>query len=221
MEVSLDIQDDVALIKMDDGKKNAITLSAVDGLNEALDKSEADAKAIVLAGRPSSFCAGFDLKVMKSGNREDVIRLSNGGGRLALRFFSSPMPLVVACTGHGFTIGAIWLAACDTRIGELGDYKYGMTETALGMVLPAWAFEPLKARLNPAHYVAALAQSKLFDPESAVAAGFIDEVVPEGKSIEAALAAAGPLAKLPAKAYGGNKLAGREDAIERMATSLA
>ena len=37
MEVSLDIQDDVALIKMDDGKKNAITLSAVDGLNEAQD----------------------------------------------------------------------------------------------------------------------------------------------------------------------------------------
>jgi len=220
MEISLDIQDDIALIKMDDGKKNAITQQAVDDLNSALDKSEADAKAIVLAGRPGCFSAGFDLKVMQAEDQEARVRLSNGGGGLALRFFSCPMPLVAACTGHGFTIGAIWMAGFDTRIGELGDYKYGMTETALGMVLPAWAFEPLKARLNPQHYVAAMAQSKLFDPEGAVTAGFIDEVVPEGNSIEAAVAAAGPLSKLPAKAYGGNKLAGREGAIERMTASL-
>ena len=58
MDISLDIQDDVALVTMDDGKKNAITIEAFQGLEAALDKAEADAAAVVLAGRPGSFCAG-------------------------------------------------------------------------------------------------------------------------------------------------------------------
>jgi len=48
------MRDDVALITMEDGKKNAVTQQALAELIVAFDKAEADAKAVVLAGRPGS-----------------------------------------------------------------------------------------------------------------------------------------------------------------------
>jgi len=219
MDISLDIQDDVALVTMDDGKKNAITIEALQGLEAALDKAEADAAAVVLAGRPGSFCAGFDIKVMTGDDPEARRKLSNRGGRMTVRLFSFPKPLVAACTGHGFTIGAIWMAGCDTRIGERGDFKLGMTETALGMVLPDWALEPLKLRLNTAYFIPAIVQAQLFDPQGALAAGLLDQLVDKGQAIPTALEAAGRFAKLPADAYAGNKLSTRHEVIEKMSAS--
>jgi enoyl-CoA hydratase len=45
MDISIDRQEDVALITMDDGKKNAITQQALVDLNAAFDEAEAGAKA--------------------------------------------------------------------------------------------------------------------------------------------------------------------------------
>jgi enoyl-CoA hydratase len=220
MEISLDIQDDVALIKMDDGKKNAITQAALADLEVAFDKAEADARAVVLAGRPGSFCAGFHLPTMTGDDKDAIQALSIGGGRLTLRLYAFPKPLVAACTGHGFTIGAIWMSACDTRIGEAGAFKHGMTETKLGMPLPMWALTPLKTRIAPQHWIPAIVQSRVYDPEGAVAAGFLDEIVPEGQSVDRACALAAEFAQLPDRTYAANKLVTRKEALEIMRADL-
>ena len=107
MSVTLTIENDVALITMDDGKKNAVTQAVLADLESALDTTEVDAKAVVLAGRPGSFCAGFDLATMTGGDRQAARALGSRGGALAVRLYSFPKPLVAACTGHAFTIGAI------------------------------------------------------------------------------------------------------------------
>ena len=216
MNIDLAITEDVALITMDDGKKNAITVEALKDLNAALDKAEADARAIVLSGRPGSFCAGFDLNVMTGGDMNAIIELGTGGGRLATRLYGMGMPLVAACTGHAFTIGAFWLLACDTRIGERGNFKMGFNETKMGMPLTGWPVELLKARINPTRFVATVAQAEIYDPESAIDVGLLDSVVNEGASVEAALAKAAEFAALPAEAYAANKLIVRQEALEIM-----
>ncbi len=221
MNVTLDIQDGLALVRLDDGKKNAITPDAVAAIGQSLDEAEAKADGLVLAGRPGSFCAGFDLATMTSGDIQAIRTLSLGGARLALRLYRYPKPLVAACTGHAFTIGALWLLASDTRIGEDGPYKFAMTETKMGMVLPPWALELLRARIAPTHFVPVVAQSKVYDPAGAVAAGFLDEVVAEGEAEAKALALAAELAQLPAQAYAGNKLDSRAEALEIMERDLA
>ena len=220
MQVNFEISNDIALIQLDDGKKNAITPEAAAQILAALDEAEAGTKAIVLAGRPGAFCAGFDLATMTSGDGEAIGRLARAGGHILLRLYGMGTPLVAACTGHAFTIGALWLAACDTRIGEAGDFKFGMTETAMGMALPPFGMEPLKARLAPTMFVQVVAQSLTLDPKGARRAGFLDDIVPAGEAIETALATAGQLAQLPAKAYAENKLAVRRQALEIMAADL-
>ena len=220
LEVTLDISDEIALITLDDGKKNAITLDAISDINRALDKAEADTRAIVLAGRPGSFCAGFDLATMTGDDPEAIVALGNGGGRLAHRLYALGKPLLAACTGHAFTIGAFWLLACDTRIGERGKFKFGFNETQMGMVLGPWSLELLKARINPMLYVPVVAQARLYDPEGAMSAGLLDSVLDQGEAISAAMETAGALAQLPAKAYAGNKLGVRREALRVMAADL-
>jgi enoyl-CoA hydratase len=131
-----------------------------------------------------------------------------------------PPACTVACTGHAFTIGAFWLLACDTRIGETGDFKFGFNETAMGMVLPPWSMELLKARINPTLFVPTVTQSRIYDPEGAVQAGILDSLVGEGESVAAAMQIAAEFAALPGKAYAGNKLVPRADALEIMRKDL-
>ena len=164
MDITLDITDGVGLIRFDDGKKNAFTLDGIKNLSGAFDEAEANAKAIVLTGRPGSFCAGFDLATMMGDDKEAVRELGQGGGRLALRMYQCGKPLVAACTGHAFTIGCLWLLASDTRIGEDGRFKFSMIETQVGMPLTPWAFTLLEAKLSKRHYTAAVTQSKVYDP---------------------------------------------------------
>lgn len=221
MDIKFEITDGIALIQLDDGKKNAVTMDAAQEILAAVEKSQADANALVIAGRPGAFCAGFDMAVMTGSDQAAMMALGKLGGRIVHALYSTRQPTVAACTGHAFTVGALWLLASDTRFGEAGDFKLGMTETAVGVPLAPWSMEPLKARLSPTHFVPVVAQSQILNPESAVAAGFLDVVVPAGEAIDHAMKAAAELAQLPAKAYGINKLMARQAALDIMAADLA
>ena len=220
MQVQVEDRDGVALIQFDDGKKNAITPQAAAQILAGLEEAEANADAIVIAGRPGAFCAGFELATMTSGDAQAIGELGQAGAKILYKLYSTGKPLVAACTGHAFTIGALWLLACDTRVGEQGAYKFSMTETIMGMVVPDWAMEPLKARLSPTRFLPVVTQSVTLDPAGAVDAGFLDRLVPEGEAVDAAVELAAELGKLPGKAYAGNKLVPRQQPLQIMAASL-
>ena len=129
------MQGDVAVLTMDDGKANAVSHAYIDALSEGLDRAEEDAKAVVLLGRVGVFSAGFDLKEIAKGPAESKA-LVDRGAALLFRLFTFPMPVVAASAGHAIAAGALLLLASDTRIGVGGDAKYGLNETAIGMSLP-------------------------------------------------------------------------------------
>ena len=142
------------------------------------------------------------------------------GAHMLLRMFSHPQPLLGACTGHAIAAGAFMLLSCDTRIGCSGDFKLGMNETAIGMTLPVFGLELANARLSRRHLNAAVIQARLFNPDQAVDAGFLDRVVAEEDLKQQSIETAAQLAEYPAEAYAGNKLAIRKDYIARISDSL-
>ncbi|MEQ8859002.1 MAG: crotonase/enoyl-CoA hydratase family protein [Pseudomonadales bacterium] len=221
MSVTLQISDGVGLITLDDGKANAVSHALLDELEPALDEAEATADAVVLAGRPGKFCAGFDLAVMQGDDRAEMSRLLNRGGRLAHRLYGYPRPLVAAATGHALALGAILLLACDTRVGARGAFKLGLNETAIGMALPVFGTELAKARLDPALLTASVIQARLYDPEAAVAAGYLDVVTEPERVVEEATRIASQLAMLSGPAYAATKRTLRQDSLDVMAASLA
>src|SRR4029079_13155145 len=118
------LEDSIAVIRMDDGKANALSVTMIDALLAALDRAEGEAKAIVLAGRDERFCAGFDLRVMMSGP-EQATALLTRGSELLMRLYEATLPLVIACTGHALAGGALVVLTGDLRIGAQGAFKIG------------------------------------------------------------------------------------------------
>ncbi|MEZ5945882.1 MAG: crotonase/enoyl-CoA hydratase family protein [Hyphomonas sp.] len=181
MTATLRTENDIAIVTMDDGKANAISLTMLDAVNACLDEA-AGADVLVLTGRPDRFSAGFDLKFMAGAQPEDVRRLVSGGGKLAMRLFSWKQPVVIASTGHAIAMGAFLLLGGDTRISARGAYKVGANETVNGMTLPAFGTELPRARLNPMYLTEALVQARLYTPDEAVPVGWLDRVVEPGRA---------------------------------------
>ena len=215
-----ELSDGVALVRMDDGKANAIGPALLEALGAALDRAEREAKAVVLSGRPGRFCAGFDLKVMMSGP-DAAFALVGGAAETFLRLYAHPQPVVVACTGHAMAGGALLVACGDERIGAQGDFKIGLNEVAIAIPLPMLAQELARDRLDPREFVRATLQATVYAPDDAVRAGWLDRVVPAERVEEEAIATARRLAQLPARPYALTKRTLRRATIERIRASLA
>ncbi len=220
MSATVEITNDIALIRMDDGKANAINFDMIAALNAALDTAEAGAKAIVLAGREGRFSGGFDLNAFASLGADGVYKLLDAGAELLLRLYGGPLPVVAACTGHAIAMGVFILNACDTRVGTSGEYKIGANEAITGMQLPVFAMELSRDRLSPAHLTRATIQGFIYNPQGAVEAGYLDMLADAGKVEAKALAVAGQLAQLPGKAYAWNKKSVRKATLDRIRVSL-
>ena len=217
---SVEITDGIALIRMDDGKANAINFDMIAALNTALDAAEAEAKALVLAGRDGRFSGGFDLNAFASLGADGVYKLLDAGAELLLRLYGGPLPIVAACTGHAIAMGTFILHACDTRVGASGEYKIGANEAITGMNLPIFALELSRDRLSPTHLTRATVQGFIYDPAGAVEAGYLDMTVPLEKVEATAIGIATQLSALPAASYAWNKAAIRNGTLDRIKASI-
>jgi enoyl-CoA hydratase len=163
---------------------------------------------------------GFDLKVMRS-SANAAGKLVTDGGALITRMFGSEMPVVVACTGHAVAAGALLMLGADERVGAQGAFRIGLIETEIGMVLPRWAAELARERLSPRQLQIATVGAKMYDPDGACAAGFLDSVVEADLLEETGIAAAARWAKLPRAAYRGQVHMNRGDILGRLADAVA
>jgi enoyl-CoA hydratase len=211
--VSCEIQNGIALVQMDDGKANALSYALMDELDAALDRATKEARAVVLAGRPGKFCAGFDLKTMMAGVEQARALVTRGAG-LLMRLYTHPQPLVMACTGHALAGGSLVLLTGDIRIATSGPFKIGLNEVQIGMPVPVLAMELARDRLDPRFFVRSTLFAEVVDPNAALFAGWVDEVVSDAELLDRARAEATRLAALPADAYAKTKTIMRERTVK-------
>jgi len=198
--VTVTVEEGIVVVRVDDGRANALSHAVLDGLDAALDRAEAEASAVVMTGREGRFCAGFDLSVMMASAHDRRV-LVEKGAHVFLRMAEFARPIVVACTGHALAAGAVWLTCVDWRIGADVEAKIGLNEVAIGMPLPIFAVEMARERLSKRHFLAATAHARIYSPREAVDAGYLDEVVPPVLLGAAAMAKATALGALKDPAY--------------------
>jgi len=217
--IQYQLEGEVAVITMDDGKANALSHDILTALDAALDRAEKEAKAVILAGRPGRFSAGFDLATMMSGP-ENARALLKHGGEVYMRLYGLPMPLVIACTGHALAGGCLALLCGDVRVGVDGAFKLGMNEVAIGMPLPILAVELVRARVRTQQLDEATLFARIYDPKEACAAGILTEVVDGEALLASAMAHAQALAKLKTHAYAESKTRLRGRTIDHILETL-
>lgn len=213
--VNYQLQDGIATLTMNDGGKNLMSPTMIQGLNQALDQAEKDQALVIITGTEGVLSAGFDLKVLKSGGKR-AMGMLNGGFALTTRLLSFPTPIVIACPGHAIAMGSFLLLSGDYRIGTKGPYKIVANEVAIGLTMPATAIVVCRQRLAPAHFVRAVMQSEEYNPGTAVEAGFLDRVVEADDLAKVALETAQRLSKLDLTAHYKTKLRTRRKLIRSL-----
>lgn len=171
--IRYNLQDGIATIQIDDGKRNALSPAVLQEIYAAFDQAESDHAAVILTGREDVFSAGFDLNVMQRGGTK-AIRMLRLGYSLPARVMAYPYPVVAACNGHSFAMGVFLMLATDYIIGSHGDYKIAANEVAIGLPMPRVAAAMLRHRLTPAAFQRSVVLSEYFDVETARSAGFFD-----------------------------------------------
>lgn len=210
----------ISEIIMNDGKANVMSIAMLSELHAAFDKAERDRTVVVLAARGPHFSGGFDLNVFARGSAGDIHTMLRLGGELALRILSFPRPVVAACHGNAFPMGAFLILASDIRIAAKGTYKIGMNEVAIGLVVPRFAVEVARQRLTPPYFSRAVGTGQMFTPDEAVTAGFFDWTVPAADLDVAAQQAAEALTAIDLDAHAATKLRAREPAIKAMRDAI-
>lgn len=212
MSINYKHQDGIAIIEFDDGKANALSIEAFTLINQALDKAANDKAVAIITGKQGIFSAGFDLnELVKS--PESSVALLRAGAALCVRLLSFPFPVIAACSGHAYPMGAFILMCVDYRIGIKGPYSLGMNEVRINLTVPQFAIEVARGRLNPAHFNRTAITGELFDPETAIAAGILDELVDSSSLIERACSKAEELKQINFSHHHATKLRVRSSLI--------
>ncbi|MDY0780268.1 crotonase/enoyl-CoA hydratase family protein [Tenacibaculum sp. IB213877] len=212
-------QDNYAIIKIENGKVNAISHEVIDEINECLTKAEQEEKVVILTGKDGILSGGYDLKVMTQ-SPESAKELVSKGSTLARRMLSFPMPIIVACNGHAVAKGAFLLLSADYRLGTEGDFKIGLNEVMIGMTMHHAGIELAKNKLVPVYFERSVNNSEMYSPKDAVTAGFLDKIVPEEHLLPTATKIAQMFGQLNKKAHAQTKLKVRKAVLENLQKAI-
>ena len=174
--VTYNLNDGVATVTLANGKVNAISPDVIAGLNRALDQAEQDKAVVILTGQPGILSGGYDLKVMVS-SPQAALDLVAAGSTLARRMLAHPYPIIVACPGHAVAKGAFLLLSSDYRIGVDGPFNIGLNEVKIGMTMHQVGIAIARDRLTTPVFQRSVINAEMFNPQGALAAGFLDRVV--------------------------------------------
>ncbi|WP_339527467.1 crotonase/enoyl-CoA hydratase family protein [Pseudomonas sp. EL_65y_Pfl2_R96] len=213
------LEDGIATLTLSNGKVNAISPDVIVAFNAALDRAAEDRAVVIITGQPGILSGGYDLKVMTAGPNE-AMALVAAGSTLARRLLSHPFPVVVACPGHAVAKGAFILLSADYRIGVDGPFSIGLNEVQIGMTMHHAGIELARDRLRKSAFHRAVINAEMFNPQSAVDAGFLDKVVSAEELQGAALAAARQLKKLNMIAHKNTKLKVRKALLETLDNAI-
>jgi len=199
--VTVEVRDSVAVIRLDDGKVNALSLDMIAALEEALTSAPGTADAVVLTGRPGCLTAGLDRSIMLGADRAAVSGNLRRVTRIYQKIMNLPVPTVVACTGHALAAGALLLLVADARIGARVPSKIGLNEVRIGLPLFPLAVASARARLRSTAFLRSTLEGEVYDWAAAADVGYLDRVVEEGQLLGVAVEHAARLGRCDRSAY--------------------
>ncbi len=191
IEVSIDARGIASLILARPEKHNAMNSEMMAEIAAATKMLAADnaVRAVILGAQGKSFCAGADLNWMRAQAGQDragKIAEARVLANMLAGLNALPKPLIGRIEGNSYGGGIGMMAVCDIVVA-VGDLRFALTETKLGLI-PATIGPFVLRRLSETYARQVFFTAKPFDTELALRAGLVSSVC-EADEMDAAIEA--------------------------------
>jgi enoyl-CoA hydratase len=194
-----EVTDGVTILRLDNPPVNALDLSLLEVVIASMRNIQGP---VVITGAGRCFSAGVDLRALADGGAEYADRFVTALSEAFLAVFDHPAPVIAAINGHAIAGGCVLALCADARLMSGG--TIGLTELSVGVPFPVAALEICRFAMGASVNRAAL-QAKTIDADTALAQGWVDEVVANDELISQATAIAGELGQYAPAAYAATK----------------
>jgi enoyl-CoA hydratase/carnithine racemase len=181
--VLLAARDGVAMLTLNRPTNfNALSSTMIAALQSALDELAArrDVRVVVLAATGKAFCAGHDLREMRSHEDEAWHRaLFDRCSKLMMTIESLPQPVIAKVQGIATAAGCQLVATCDLAIAS-DDARFATSGINLGLFCSTPAVAVTRIA-SPKRAAELLLTGEFIDAKSAVESGLINRAVPAGE----------------------------------------
>lgn len=207
--INTNIANGVAIITLDNPSKGYLNGAQATLISTSLDDLATDdnVKVVVfIGGVPGVFIRHYDVsellelaeKLAASGRGEadilEAARADNPISTMYEKLDRFPKPTIAAINGYCQGGGLEFALCCDFRISEAGHFKIGLLETNIGIFPGAGGTQRLPRLLGEARALDMILRGKLLAPEEAHSIGLVNDCVPAGRALDAALELAEELA---------------------------
>jgi len=199
--VHLERRDDgVAVVRLDNGKVNALSSALLLQLEDAARSLIDDPPgAVVVTGGDRLFAAGADIS--EFGGPDEAERIGDLFLRALCAVADIPRVTIAAVSGVALGGGCELALACDLRIAS-SRAKFGQPEILLGIIPGGGGTQRLPRLIGPARAKDMILTGRTVDADEALRIGLVDEVAEPDALFERAVERAAELAKGPVLAHG-------------------
>ncbi len=177
--VDLETSDGLTVLTIDrPHARNAIALSTMGELEEALDAAAGALALVIRGGGDRAFVSGGDLKELSAlRTTEEATAMAARMRAICDRIAGFPAPVIAALNGHALGGGAEVAVAADIRIAA-DDIKIAFNQVSLA-IMPAWGgAERLAALVGRSKALLLAGSGTVLTAGEAERWGLIDRVVP-------------------------------------------
>jgi enoyl-CoA hydratase len=187
MSVDFEQRGPFAVIKINRPEaRNAVNGDVANGIEEAIDKIEADDSIWVgiLTGEPPVFCAGADLKEINSGNAGGLATKKGGFAGITMRERSKP--IIAAVDGPALAGGTEIVLSCDLVVAST-NAKFGIPEVKRSLVAGAGGLFRLGRKIPINIAMELTLTGDPIDAERAHHFGLVNRLVEPGQALDEAI----------------------------------
>lgn len=168
------------LVQLNRGKANPLNAEFIAELRQLVTNVNQDPhiEGVILTGQDHYFSAGLDVVELFDYDPDAIHTFWLALMDLLAEMSGSPKPWISAISGHSPAGGCVLALCCDYRVMAEGNYKIGLNEVPVGIVVPKGIYELYAQVLGARLAYQYLLEGRLMSPEQALQVGLVDDVVP-------------------------------------------
>jgi enoyl-CoA hydratase len=143
---------------------------------------------ILTGGVPDRFITHYSVEELVASARDKALMHNVGRSWLhqhnwtLTKLRDLPKPVIAAMSGSAMGNGFETSLSCDIRIGQAGDFRYGLPEVTLGILPGGCGTQRLSRLLGPGKAVDFILRGRICKPDEALAIGLVHEVAADARA---------------------------------------